>query len=195
MTVPRLVVLAGGSGSRMGGDKLRLRDATGRLLILRWFDRLGRTDPPLLVLPPGGAVPDELADWPRVHDTTAGDGPLRGVETALASTGDEWVMVVAVDTPGVGREQLDWLADRRAADPAARLWMARRGDAVEPLPMLIHRAMRSAVGRRLAESRRSLHGLVDEPHARAADTPHWPAAVWRNLNRPADLADYLASEV
>ena len=188
-----LILLAGGSGSRMGGDKLRLRDAAGRLLAAAWFEELGWPVPPLLVLPPNGVPPEELACWSVSHDAFAGDGPLRGVEAAFAATNVDWLLVVAVDTPGIGRTQIDWLLGRRDADPSARLWMTRHDRQTEPFPLLIHRDLMAAVSRRLAGQRRSLHGLTDEPMARVVDAPaDWPKSVWTNLNRPQDLASYLA---
>ncbi|HEX8323459.1 MAG TPA: NTP transferase domain-containing protein [Tepidisphaeraceae bacterium] len=188
-----LILLAGGSSSRMGTDKLRLRDASGRLLVERWFERLNWLLPPRLVLTPGATPPTELAAWPVLHDAMSGEGPLRGVATALAATATTWLVVVAVDTPGIGGPQIDWLLGRRPADPSARLWMTRRPSGIEPFPLLIHRDMTGPVAARLHAARRSLHDLADERLARVADAPaDWPPAVWQNLNRPEDLTAYLS---
>lgn len=187
-----LILLAGGAGSRMGGDKLRLRDSAGRLLVMTWFEKLHWPAPPRLVLPPDGEPPEELRDWPVARDAVSGEGPLRGVHTAFEATTVDWLLVVAVDTPGLGREQLDWLMARRNSDASARLWMTRHDGRIEPFPLLIHRDMAVVVSRRLAERRRSLNGLADEPMARGVDAPtDWPLAVWTNLNRPEDLATFL----
>ena len=188
---PTLVLLAGGASSRMGTDKLRLRDAAGRLLVAAWAERVAWPTPVTLVLPPDATPPDELAGWPVRHDAAAGEGPLRGVQAALAGDAG-WRLVVAVDTPGVGREQLDWSASLRSRHTSARAWLLRREGRIEPFPLLIHTDLREAVDRRLAGQRRSLHGLADEPAARVVDAPaDWDAAVWRNLNRPAELRAYL----
>lgn len=188
-----LVILAGGASSRMGSDKLRLRGRDGRLLIARWSEQLNWSGLPRLILPPGGVAPDEISHWPIAHDAERGKGPLRGVAAALAVIQD-WACIVAVDTPGVGREQIDWLIDRIPSDPAVRCWMMRRPTGLEPLPLLIHRELAEAVDRRLAGGRRSLNGLADEPLSRVVDAPgDWPESVWRNLNRPEDLAAWIES--
>lgn len=191
-----LILLAGGQGSRMGGDKLRLRDADGRLLVAAWFEKLNWPAPPRLVLPPLGVPPEELAAWPVALDAVAGDGPLRGIEAAFAATNVDWLLVIAVDTPGIGRTQIDWLLGRRDGDPSARLWMTRHDGRIEPFPLLIHRDLSAAVSRRLAEGQRSLHGLADEPLARVIDAPReWDRSVWTNLNHPHDLTTYLTPTV
>lgn len=191
-----LFILAGGAGSRMGRDKLQLRDAAGRLLILDWFEQLNWPASPWLVLPPSAQAPAELAMWPVTHDAIGGGGPLQGVASALAAAKSDWLVITAVDTPGIGREQLDFLLARRQTDPAARLWMMRRPDGIEPFPLLIHRDMAPAVAARLTSARRSVHGLADEPAARTVPAPsNWPVAVWSNLNRPEDLQHYLRPPV
>ena len=190
--LPELFILAGGAGSRMGQDKLQLRSPAGRLLIMDWLDRLHWPVLPSLVLPPDRQAPAELSAWPAVHDAVADEGPLRGVATALAAATSDWLLITAVDMPGIGREQLDFIADQREADLSARLWMTRRPDGIEPFPLLIRRDMVDAVHARLSSGRRSLHGLADESASRVVDAPsHWPETIWRNLNRPADLAEYL----
>lgn len=192
--LPDLFILAGGAGSRMGQDKLQLRSAAGRLLILDWFGRLKWPTLPTLVLPPDRQAPPELATWPTLHDSVSGEGPLRGVATALAAaTADaaDWLLITAVDMPGIGREQLDFVAARREVDVDGRLWMTRRAEGIEPFPLLIHREMASAVHARLAAGRRSLHGLAEEAKSRVIDAPpQWPGTVWRNLNRQDDLEAY-----
>jgi molybdopterin-guanine dinucleotide biosynthesis protein A len=177
----------------MGTDKLRLRGPEGGLLIAKWFEQLSWPDLPRLILPPGGVAPDEVSHWPVAHDAEHGEGPLRGVAAALACV-TQWACIVAIDTPGIRRAQIDWLTSHIGTDAIAGCWMMRRPSGLEPLPLLIHRDMGDVVSERLRRGRRSLHGLAEEPQTRIVDTPaDWPESVWQNLNRPEDLAAWRGS--
>ncbi|MGN6727060.1 MAG: molybdenum cofactor guanylyltransferase [Tepidisphaeraceae bacterium] len=200
-----LVILAGGRSSRMGEDKLRLRHH-GRLLAAEWIGRLAWPGEPLLVLPPGATPPTEFPPVRIAHDAVVDQGPLQGVLTAQQHRRDAWQLIVPIDMPLLDRPTLDWLTAQRGTDPAARLWMIERpltadaGDpsgrncAIEPFPLLIHGDLQPAVQRRLAEGRRSLQKLADEPGARRVRAPAgWSENLWLNLNRPSDLAHYLAT--
>lgn len=191
-----LTLLAGGKSRRMGADKLALRLPDGGLLVERWLQNLAWPGPTAIVLPQGGAAPDGVRVDRTVFDAVADQGPLRGVSSALAESRSEWHVFVPVDMPGVTRAQVDWMLSQRAIHPTAQAFMTQRtrdGEStVEPLPMLIHVSMKSAVDARLEANRRSLHGLADEPSAVLLDAPSdWPDDVWLNLNRPADLESYL----
>jgi molybdopterin-guanine dinucleotide biosynthesis protein A len=101
-----LAVLAGGMGVRMGGAKSGLR--IGGVAILRYlFQRVDWAGPTLLVSGVGNEGPAgcELFDG-EVTDAVTGEGPLRGVLTALEGAGTDVVAVVSVDMPGVGRAQV-----------------------------------------------------------------------------------------
>ena len=95
-----LVILAGGSGSRMGQPKSWLH--VGQQPILNYL--IGRwrwLGPTMLVTAPGVERPPGADCVDReVCDLVAGEGPLRGIVTALES-GCERAVVAAVDMPGM----------------------------------------------------------------------------------------------
>jgi molybdopterin-guanine dinucleotide biosynthesis protein A len=93
------VILAGGQGRRMGGDKAQ-RELRGRPLIA-WV--IGRIEPQCahILISTNGNEPG-LAHWglPLVSDLMAGHaGPLAGLHAAMHVAGTEWVASVPCDTP------------------------------------------------------------------------------------------------
>ena len=110
-----VVVLAGGAGRRMGGDKALVRDATGRRLVDVVLARLA----PLggrVVLARGDhdPVPGTGPDVAQVPDAPGAPGPVGGIVAGLAATSSAWVAVVAVDLLAVDPGVL-WSAARLGA--------------------------------------------------------------------------------
>src|SRR5438105_10503881 len=114
-----LAILAGGDGSRMRKPK-GLLDVRGQPILGYLLDRMRWPGPTMLVTAPGRQRPP---GWERfgceVVDPVAGQGPLRGVLTALESTRTETIVVATVDMPEIGLAQLEWLVGQLWAHPAA----------------------------------------------------------------------------
>ncbi|PZR11978.1 MAG: molybdenum cofactor guanylyltransferase [Archangium gephyra] len=135
-TVPTLVVLAGGQGTRLGGlPKGLLRLPDGVTVIEH-----------LLELGDGSAFvstnhPEwyERLDVPLVADLQPDRGAPGGVITALAMATTEWVTIVACDMPFVNREMLETLWQHRHAHTDAICFT--RGDQLEPLVGLYRRSL------------------------------------------------------
>src|SRR5271163_3705700 len=121
-----LAVLAGGEGRRMGGPKGSL-SLDSRPILERLLDRLAWPGPTLLVTAPGRNHPP---GWRRftneATDPVAGEGPLRGILTALENASTNEVVVLPVDMPNITRAPLAWLAARLQENPAAAAVMAER---------------------------------------------------------------------
>jgi molybdopterin-guanine dinucleotide biosynthesis protein A len=192
-----LAILAGGEGSRMGAPKGLLRIA-GRPILEYLLDQFAWPGPTMLVTAPGREHPPAWERFGReCVDPIAGLGPLRGVLTSLENTTTEWVAVATVDMPAIGRERIETLAAAvQAGDLGA---MFRRfvpgGDEmrVEPFPLLVAKGAAAAMRSRMRAGALSVVRLLDEPEFAVCDAPQaWGDAVWANLNRPADLASFLA---
>jgi len=183
-----LAVLAGGRGERMGGPKSRLR--IGGVAILKYLlERLRWDGPTLLVTGIGNEQPpgNELFDQ-EVTDAVAGEGPLRGILTALDAATTERVVAVTVDMPGVTREQIEWLLDQARDAEVASVSRVIEGVArIEPFPCILRTSLRDAIKRRLEAGRRSMHGLIEDAGTVLAATSSWGEHVWLNLNYPDDL--------
>ena len=108
------VVLIGGSSSRMGTPKafLRLPDSHGRTFLENALGLLlGLTDRQLVA---GGAQDaDNRADiaYLRVDDLRPGEGPLAGMEAALATGSGTGYLIIACDQPNLTEELLQRLLD------------------------------------------------------------------------------------
>lgn len=191
-----LAVLAGGEGRRMGGPKGVLA-LDGRPIIERLLDRLDWPGPTLLVTAPGREHPP---GWRRftneVTDPVAGEGPLRGILTALEHSSTDEVVVLPVDMPNVTPAPLAWLAACLRDSPAtAAVMVERPGRApsrIEPLPATFRASTAQMLVRaRLADGQLALHRLAKSSEIVVVPaSSDWPGDFWVNLNTPSDLATY-----
>jgi molybdopterin-guanine dinucleotide biosynthesis protein A len=183
-----LAVLAGGEGRRMGRPKGKLV-LHGRPILHLLLDTFQWPGPTLLVTAPGREHPP---GWERftteVVDPQAGQGPLRGILTALEHAASDLVVLAAVDMPGVRSEQIGWLVDALRQRPQLNGLLIDRRSHVEPFPSVFRAAALAAVRDRFVAGERSVRGLLREATFGSIVAPEtWPADVWRNLNRPEDL--------
>ena len=188
MTNVTLAILAGGAGSRMGAPKAELR--VGEEPILAYLLRRFAWDgPTMLVTAPGRERPTGHELLAReVVDPVPGQGPLRGVLTALENAATDVVVIATVDMPGVGGEQLRWLVGELSGRADSLGVTMRRQEAVEPFPCAMRRAARAAVAREIAGKRLSVRRLCEQSEFVTVDAPRdWDERIWANLNRPEDL--------
>lgn len=192
LTRVTLAILAGGEASRMGYPKGELR-LDGRPILDVLTERFAWLGPTLLVTARGREHPPGWELFSReVMDPSSGQGPLRGVLTALENAVTPIVVVSAVDMPRVRSDQLTWLATVLTARPGVLGLMFRQGSGdvqrVQPFPSAF-RAEAAPIVRQFLESRRcSLHGLLDDSQFEAVDAPaEWGDDIWTNLNTPADV--------
>lgn len=186
-----LAILAGGEGSRMGRPKGSLV-IHGQPILGHLFHRLAWPGPTLLVTAPGREHPPgwELFDAECV-DPVAGEGPLRGILTALEYADTDMIAVATVDMPGIGAAQLKQLAKHLGTTPVLGA-MYERGGVVEPFPAVYRRSAEDSISYILAAGQRSVHELVDElPVALFPAQAKWDPSVWANLNEPADFEAFL----
>lgn len=184
-----LAILAGGEGRRMGGAKALLR--IGGAPILEYLlDRWVWDGPTLLVTAPGRERPPGGERFTReTTDATAGEGPLRGVLTALAAAETDIVVVATCDMPRIERRQLAWLVDALAKRLGASLVMLSNTRGIEPFPLAIRRAALPSLTKHFDRGNRSAHSLMDIAGAAHERAPiEWSEDVWTNLNSPADVA-------
>lgn len=185
------VLLAGGQGSRLGGEHPKaLADCGGRTLLARALATLGTlTDPVIVVAPLGMALPVP-ADR-RVADMPGAEGPLAGMVAGLGSRRFEEALVLAVDLPLVTPATLAALralrGDALAVVPAPggipqplAAWFGPR--AFAPLAEALRAGERSATRALLA-----LDPVVVGDD-QLAQLPGGVAA-WLNVNTPDDLAE------
>lgn len=190
-----LAVLAGGEGSRMGQAK-GLLTIEGKPILHHLLQSVRWPGPTLLVTAPGRQHPPGASAFDaEAVDPVAGEGPMRGLLTALENARTKWIIALPVDMPAIGLLPPRYLASALMARPETLLILMQRESAgktlVEPFPAALCQGAADLLRFRLRERRRSLHGLVDEAGVDILPSPaDWPVDIWTNLNHPADLAAY-----
>lgn len=181
-----VVVLAGGAGRRMGGDKARLV-LDGQRLVDRVATRMAMVADHVMVAsgPRSLGRDDEVADAPDVA------GPLAGVLAALRISSARMLAVVPVDAPGTDPALVVRLADWCAGQGRAAA-VAVTGERVQALHAVVAVAARDAVEARVADGERSPRGLLAWLDAARLGVDGWtdldPAGAFADdWDRPEDL--------
>lgn len=147
---------------------------------------------------PGREHPPGAGRFSReVIDPIAGEGPLRGLLTALDALSTSLLLVVTVDMPAVRKEQLLWLIDELKRRPQRLGLMTSRQDAageriIEPFPSVFRDTARPVIQSRVSDGECSVHRLREDDRFEVLEAPpQWAfAGIWANLNSPADLAAF-----
>jgi molybdopterin-guanine dinucleotide biosynthesis protein A len=190
-----LAILAGGEGSRMGIPKAELQ-LDGEPILMRLIRRTAWPGPTLLVTAPGREHPPGTECFGReVADPVGGEGPLRGVLTALEHSNTDLVIVATVDMPEITAAQLTWLGDMVHQRDECDVILFRRPDTparfVEPFPSIYRKTAMQMVRAQLEHGQRSMQALSRQSRVEILTAPSdWPSAVWTNLNEPSDLDAY-----
>ena len=179
------IILAGGEGSRIGGDK-PMRLLGGTTLLDRAIDYASGLSDKVAV-----AVRDQQVGEVRVaviRDDPTIEGPLAGLVAALGFGRDEdvdAVLTLPVDMPFLPPDLADRLAEELANNHAA---IATSGGHLHPVCGLWRTEAVESVPAYLASDRRSLRVFAEAVGYVAVDWPSDPEDPFFNINTPADLA-------
>ncbi len=176
------LILAGGAGTRMGGDKA-LMPLAGKPLISHVVARLAPQVDMLAISANGDPDRFDALDLPVLSDLPgeAGEGPVAGLRAGLAwaeEEGADALVTVATDTPFLPADLVERLADTDDLAYASFGDRAHYTAAIWPLSMLF------VVDALYATGERRLRALLDgavEVRFRGATDP------FANLNTPEDL--------
>jgi len=131
-------VLAGGKSTRMGADKAFL-DFGGQSLLARALSVVGAVCDGVTIV----GEPAKFAEYGiAVADLYPGCGPLAGIHAALASSGAELNLMLAVDMPCVSVELLEFLFT--SAESGATVTVPRIGNGLQPLCAIYRREFAAA---------------------------------------------------
>ena len=163
------------------------------------LERFQWDGPTLLVTAPGQNLPAGADLFDAVEaDAVSGEGPLRGVLTALERAKTEFVVAATVDMPAIGPQHLHRvlaLLRQRPRTDVIMLHQHGAPDAVEPFPSA-YRRRRSApvICAQLEAGRRAVRDLSKLPCAAVLPAPRsWPPSIWANLNTPVDVNEFSRS--
>lgn len=182
------VVLAGGLGRRMGGDK-GLQLLHGRPLAGWACARLAPQVDDLSIN--ANEHPERYAalGYPVIGDRIGGfAGPLAGLHAALVAATHDLVAVVPCDSPGLPDDLVARLRDG-LVQAAADIAVARCGDRVHPVFCLARRSLAPALEAYLASGERRVGAWLAIVRSVEVPFDDCPEA-FENLNTPADLARF-----
>ena len=182
-----VVILAGGMGRRIGGQK-PLRTLGGERLIDRaqaqaaeWSEIVA-----VAVRSIGQVEGNALA---CIRDVDEIEGPLAGLAAALCFAGDsgcEAVLTIPADMPFLPADLRDRLLARIGSAAAA---VARSGGRLHPVCGLWKVSASEAIPSYLKSGRRSLKGFAAAIGFEVVDWAHDPLDPFFNINSAEDLAD------
>ena len=177
---PAVVILAGGEGRRIGGDK-PLRRLGGRTLLERAIERArGWSDEVAVAVRKADQVGD--LEVKVLIDPPGLEGPLGGLASALRLE-REAVLTIPCDAPFLPDDLPDRLAAALTGRAAA---LAASGGRVHPVCALWRTDTLVNVREYAASGRRSLIGFAE---AIGFVSVEWPEGAFFNVNSSEDLAE------
>lgn len=182
-----VAILAGGAGSRIGGDKPRRLLGGTRLLDHALTTARGAAAPVILV----ARTPEQVEGFAGtvVLDAPGIAGPLAGLLSALAwaaDTGADRVLTLPCDMPFLPfdlRQRLE-----QALTPNLGVAVAASDGRLHPVCALWRTAAAPTLVRRAGEGRLSLHGLSEAVGRAVVDWPVDGGDPFVNINTIEDLA-------
>ena len=182
-------ILAGGKSTRMGADKAFVT-LDGRTLLTRALDLARSVTSDVRIV---GDAAKFAAFAPAVEDRFRGCGPLAGIHAALRASSKELNLMLAVDVPFVSRTLLEFLI-ARARDSEKLVTVPRVRGGWQPLCAVYRRAFGDGADEALRAGRYKIDALfaADDTCAldeKELDAAGFPAAMFRNLNTPEELAE------
>lgn len=177
------VILAGGQGSRIGGDK-GLRVLHGRPLIAWVLDAVrGQSDKVLISANEEGyasfgcpVVADQIPGWA---------GPLAGLQSALHCAHHDWVACVPCDTPFLPKDLLARLSAAIGdAEAAVAVVEGRR----QPAIALYRKSVLPRLDAYLASGERKVGGWLDT--LQVNEVVFDDATAFININTLEELEGY-----
>lgn len=185
------VVLCGGESRRMGFPKAFLPIAG--MPLFQWLARRLESVSDEVILSVRDPRMYRRTGWSVIPDEKPGQGPLGGIVSCLRARPGQDLLVVPCDTPFVDPLLLSYLSLFAEVRPVVVPAWGRR---VEPLVGCYAATAREPLEEYLTGGRRDATGFLDRGHALRVPLREtvWTgcgADLFRNLNRPRDLAALL----
>ena len=177
------VVLAGGRGSRMGGEDKGLVVLDGRPMVEHVIARLRPQVGAILVSANRNQERYAALGFPVVSDLLGGyQGPLAGMASALQSAHTAYVVTVPCDSPLIGDDLVARLADALRRDDAD-VAVAHDGERTHPVFLLLKRSLLPSLVEFLEAGERKIDLWFARHRVALADFRDCPEA-FINVNDP-----------
>ena len=181
-----IAILAGGQGSRIGGNK-PLRVLAGETLLDRAVAQARQWSDLVFISVRDQAQAGEAAGY-CILDVPGIGGPLAGLAAALGQAetlGCEALLTIPADMPFLPADLHQRLVAELGEEQAA---IASSGGHLHPVCGLWRTTARSSLADYLASGRRSLKGFAQTVGFRAVEWPTIQPDHFFNINSTADLA-------
>ncbi|RCK34152.1 molybdopterin-guanine dinucleotide biosynthesis protein MobA [Thalassospira xiamenensis] len=184
------LILAGGEGRRMGGNK-PFRELAGKPLIAHAISAAARQCNHLMISSNQGASLFAAFNLPVIPDKPEpGHGPLGGILGGLSALPDniDWLVSFPVDCPIVPDDMALQLI-KAATDAGKKAAFASHAGRDHYLSAVWHRDTGEIIMRQLAADDRRVGGALDVANAVVVDFPVEPgqSTPFTNINTPIDL--------
>lgn len=176
------IILAGGEGSRMGGQDKGWIELCGKPLIQHVLDRLTPQVERCVISANRHLDRYAALGCPVVYDEKVYLGPLAGIATALENLETEYGLVVPTDAPLIPQD----LAARLLPGLPAPLVICHDGERLQPLFGLYHRTLAPSIRAFLAEDQRQLTRWCRNQNPAIMTLND--SLIFSNLNTPEELA-------
>jgi len=182
-------ILAGGRSTRMGSDKALVL-LNGRTLLARMLEAARSLTSNVRIV---GDPAKYKTFAPVVEDIFLGCGPLGGIHAALRSATTDLNVILAVDTPFVSLELLQFLVTRARNFPQALVTVAQANGGYQPLCAAYRCEFANAAEQALRAGHYKIGDLFDPASTQViGEEELWAAGfsplIFRNLNTPDELA-------
>jgi molybdopterin-guanine dinucleotide biosynthesis protein A len=129
---------------------------------------------------------------PVVEDIFRDRGPLGGIHAALRASATDLNVMLAVDTPFVSPEFLQYLINQAQGAREAAAIVPRSAEGSQPLCAIYRREFADAAENALRAGRNRIDLLFDVVRTRVIQPEEWEGAgfspaIFRNLNTPEEL--------
>jgi molybdenum cofactor guanylyltransferase len=179
------VVLAGGRGSRMGGEDKGLVLLDGRPMVEYVIARLRPQVGAILISANRNQARYSALGFPVVPDLLGGyQGPLAGMASALQMASTPYVVTVPCDSPLIGDDLVTRLAEALTRD-SADVAVAHDGERTHPVFLLLKRSLLPSLVAFLEAGERKIDLWFARHRVALADFRDCPEA-FINVNDPAE---------
>jgi len=160
-----VVILAGGRGSRLGGQDKGLLEWQGKPLIEHILQNITSVTKNIIINANRNTEVYQQYGYPVVGDDIEDyAGPLAGMLAALRSTNTPYVMTVPCDAPSTAPEMIEQFCDTHEIQQQT-LYVASTDDGLQPVYAMINASLKDNLSQYLAEGNRKTQSWLKDNNA------------------------------
>jgi len=160
-----VVILAGGRGSRLGGQDKGLLEWQGKPFIEHILQSIAPVAKNIMINANRNAEVYQQYGYPVISDDIDDyAGPLAGMLAALRSAKTEYVMTVPCDAPSTTPAMIDQFCDVHEKQHQ-KLYVAGTDDGLQPVYAMIHTSLIENLAQYLADGHRKTQGWLKDNDA------------------------------